>query len=130
MLKKISSDASAATGTVESLAQIPDPSLSEKQLGASLAQLAEQAKKGAYRTTQLPVRQDGTLSEQATESVVKNILGGTVKDTGKSTTRGSAWRTRRAPTTGRPRRRSHWSTAASRSSARRTPTARPSPPRG
>ncbi|MER5972352.1 LytR C-terminal domain-containing protein [Streptomyces sp. NPDC002055] len=81
VLKKMSSDPDAATATVRSLAQIPDPSLTEGQLGASLAQLAEQAKNGAYRTALLPVRPDGTLSEQATDSVVKDVLGGTVKNT-------------------------------------------------
>ncbi|WP_064457136.1 LCP family protein [Streptomyces hygroscopicus] len=84
-LKKLSSDAKDATSTVESLAQIPDPSLSEQQLGASLAKLAEQAKTGAYDTTTLPVQPDGTLSSQATDHVVKDILGGTVKNTDKST---------------------------------------------
>jgi hypothetical protein len=80
-LKKISSDPSGATTTVESLAQIPDPSLSEKELGASLARLAEQAKDGSYDTTMLPVRPDGTLSEESTDRVVKTILGGAVKNT-------------------------------------------------
>ncbi|MGY0061815.1 LytR C-terminal domain-containing protein [Streptomyces sp. LZ34] len=79
-LKKISSDPSGATRTVESLAQIPDPSLSEKELGASLARLAEQAKGGSYGTTMLPVQPDGTLSEQSTDQVVRTILGGAVKN--------------------------------------------------
>ncbi|MFI1848989.1 LytR C-terminal domain-containing protein [Streptomyces sp. NPDC020480] len=82
-LKEISSDASGATRTVESLAQIPDPSLSEQELGASLARLAEQAKSGSYDTTMLPVEPDGSLSEQSTDQVVKNILGGAVKNTDK-----------------------------------------------
>ncbi|MEU5026444.1 LCP family protein [Streptomyces milbemycinicus] len=80
-LKKISSDADGATNTVESLAQIPDPSLSEQALGASLARLAEQAKGGSYDTTMLPVQPDGTLSEESTDKVVKTILGGAVKNT-------------------------------------------------
>ncbi|AQA11826.1 LCP family protein [Streptomyces malaysiensis] len=84
-LKKVSSDAKGATSTVESLAQIPDPSLSEQQLGASLARLAGQAKSGAYDTAMLPVQPDGTLSSQATDHVVKDILGGTVKNTDKNT---------------------------------------------
>ncbi|MBI0297351.1 LCP family protein, partial [Streptomyces sp. PRKS01-29] len=84
-LKKLSSDAKGATSTVESLAQIPDPSLSEQQLGASLAKLAEQAKSGAYDTAMLPVQPDGTLSSQATDHVVKDILGGTVKNGDKNT---------------------------------------------
>ncbi|MFF4478639.1 LCP family protein [Streptomyces sp. NPDC021218] len=84
-LKKVSSDTKGATSTVESLAQIPDPSLSEQQLGASLARLAGQAKSGAYDTAMLPVQSDGTLSSQATDHVVKDILGGTVKNTDKNT---------------------------------------------
>ncbi|MER8155383.1 LCP family protein [Streptomyces sp. NPDC094472] len=84
-LKKVSSDEKGATSTVESLAQIPDPSLSEQQLGASLARLAGQAKSGAYDTAMLPVQSDGTLSSQATDHVVKDILGGTVKNTDKNT---------------------------------------------
>ncbi|MET7761675.1 LCP family protein [Streptomyces sp. NPDC005393] len=84
-LKKVSSDTKGATSTVESLAQIPDPSLSEQQLGASLAKLAGQAKGGKYDTAMLPVQPDGTLSTQATDRVVKDILGGTVKNTDKDT---------------------------------------------
>ncbi|MFI0818070.1 LCP family protein [Streptomyces sp. NPDC021098] len=80
-LKKLSSDTGGATKTVEQLAQIPDPSLSEQQLGASLARLAGQAKGGDYDTMTLPVQGDGTLSSQATDRVVKNVLGGTVKNT-------------------------------------------------
>ncbi|WP_432252205.1 LCP family protein [Streptomyces sp. HNM1019] len=84
-LKKLSSDEKGATSTVESLAQIPDPSLSEQQLGASLAKLAGQAKSGAYDTAMLPVQADGTLSARATDHVVKDILGGTVKNSDKNT---------------------------------------------
>lgn len=80
-LKKISSDTGGATKTVEQLAQIPDPSLSEQQLGASLARLAGQAKGGDYDTMVLPVQGDGTLSARATDRVVKDVLGGTVKNT-------------------------------------------------
>lgn len=79
VLRKLSSDPGAATTTVKTLAQILDPSLKEKDLGASLAKLAEHAKNGDYRTSVLPVQQDGTLTDQATESVVKNVLGGKVK---------------------------------------------------
>ncbi|MFH8979767.1 LCP family protein [Streptomyces varsoviensis] len=81
VLKKVSTDTGSAVNTVESLAQIPDPSLSEQQLGASLAHLAELAKKGSYDTKLLPVQGDGTLSEKTTESVVKDVLGGTVQKT-------------------------------------------------
>lgn len=80
-LKKVSSEASGATATVKSLFQVLDPPLTEAQLGSALAERAELAKSGAYDTTLLPVRQDGTLSEQATEDVVKGVLGGTVKKT-------------------------------------------------
>ncbi|MFJ8583925.1 LCP family protein [Streptomyces sp. NPDC093595] len=78
VLRKMSDDPQAATVTVETLAQILDPSLPEKDLGASLAKLAEHAKGGDYKTALLPVRQDGTLSEEAARSVVKDVLGGSV----------------------------------------------------
>lgn len=79
VLRKLSSDPQAATTTVQSLAQILDPSLEEKDLGAFLAKLADRAKGGDYKTTLLPVRPDGTLSEQAGDTVVKDVLGGAVK---------------------------------------------------
>jgi anionic cell wall polymer biosynthesis LytR-Cps2A-Psr (LCP) family protein len=79
VLRKMSSDPQAATTTVQSLAQILDPSLNDKVLGAFLAKLSDLAKGGDYKTALLPVQQDGTLSEQATDSVVKDVLGGTVK---------------------------------------------------
>ncbi|WP_030970149.1 LCP family protein [Streptomyces sp. NRRL S-1824] len=79
VLRKISDDPKAATVTVQTLAQILDPSLPERDLGASLAKLAEHAKIGDYKTALLPVQPDGTLTDAATESVVKDILGGTVK---------------------------------------------------
>ncbi len=78
VLRKMSEDPEAATVTVETLAQILDPSLPEKDLGASLAKLAGHAKVGDYKTELLPVQEDGTLTAEATESVVKDVLGGTV----------------------------------------------------
>ncbi|MFF4229964.1 LCP family protein [Streptomyces sp. NPDC001820] len=78
ILKKFPDDPGAATVTVETLAQILDPSLRESDLAASLAKLAEHAKGGDYKTALLPVQQDGTLTAQAAESVVKDVLGGTV----------------------------------------------------
>ncbi|MFF3270508.1 LCP family protein [Streptomyces chrestomyceticus] len=85
-LKKVSSDADGATATVKSLLQVLDPPLTEAELGSSLAQRAELAKSGAYGTTLLPVQQDGTLSRQAADGVVKEVLGGTVKKTDPSST--------------------------------------------
>ncbi|MGW1869716.1 LCP family protein [Streptomyces mauvecolor] len=76
VLRKISDDPKAATITVQTLAQILDPSLPESDLGASLARLAEHAKIGAYKTAVLPVQPDGTLSQQASDGVVKDVLGG------------------------------------------------------
>ncbi|MDI9884185.1 LytR C-terminal domain-containing protein [Streptomyces sp. HNM0645] len=78
VLRKMPSDAKAATVTVETLAQILDPSLPEKDLGASLAKLAEHAKGGDYKTAVLPVQDDGRLSQEASDSVVKDVLGGRV----------------------------------------------------
>ncbi|WP_406488795.1 LCP family protein [Streptomyces sp. NBC_01650] len=79
VLRKLSDDPKAATVTVQTLGQILDPSLPEKDLAASLAKLAEHAKVGDYKTAMLPVQDDGSLTDAATESVVKDILGGTVK---------------------------------------------------
>ncbi|GAA2477548.1 LytR C-terminal domain-containing protein [Streptomyces gobitricini] len=78
VLRKMSDDPQSATVTVQTLAQILDPSLPEQDLGASLAKLAGHAKAGDHRTALLPVQEDGTLSQQATSSVVKDILGGSV----------------------------------------------------
>ena len=70
-LKKMSSDSGAATKTVESLGQIPDPSLSEPAAGHLAGQAGPPAKTGDYRTRLLPVQANGTLSTQATDQVVK-----------------------------------------------------------
>jgi len=83
VLRKLSSDAQAATVTVQTLAQILDPSLTDKDLGSFLARLAELAKGGDYKTSLLPVQGDGTLSAQASASVVKTVLGGTAKSPDK-----------------------------------------------
>jgi anionic cell wall polymer biosynthesis LytR-Cps2A-Psr (LCP) family protein len=79
VLRKISSDSGAATTTVQTLAQIIEPPLTDKDLGVFLAKLADHAKGGDYETALLPVRQDGTLSAEASDSVVKDLLGGTAK---------------------------------------------------
>lgn len=78
VLKKLPDDPKSATVIVETLGQILDPSLKEPDLGASLAKLAERAKGGDYRTAVLPVQEDGTLSDKAANSVVKDVLGGSV----------------------------------------------------
>ncbi|MFE4689232.1 LCP family protein [Streptomyces sp. NPDC056749] len=79
VLRKLSEDPKAATVTIETLAQILDPSLPEQDLGASLAKLAGHAKVGDYKTELLPVQSDGTLTDEATASVVRDVLGGKVK---------------------------------------------------
>ncbi|WP_330304527.1 MULTISPECIES: LCP family protein [unclassified Streptomyces] len=79
VLRKLSSDKQAATTTVQTLAQILDPSLTDQDLGAFLAKLADLAKGGDYKTALLPVQQDGTLSDSASNSVIKDVLGGTAK---------------------------------------------------
>ncbi|WP_327315016.1 LCP family protein [Streptomyces sp. NBC_01235] len=83
VLRKVSSDAQGATVTVQTLAQILDPSLTDKDLGAFLAKLADLAKGGDYKTALLPVQTDGTLSAEASANVVKNVLGGTAKSPDK-----------------------------------------------
>ncbi|WP_225837027.1 LCP family protein [Streptomyces sp. NK08204] len=79
VLRKLSSDPAGATVTVQTLAQILDPPLTDKDLGAFLAKLADLAKGGDYKTALLPVQADGTLSASTSDSVVKDILGGTAK---------------------------------------------------
>ncbi|MFF4499819.1 LytR C-terminal domain-containing protein [Streptomyces sp. NPDC001401] len=79
VLRKLSSDPATATTTVQTLAQILDPSLTDKDLGTFLAKLADLAKGGDYKTALLPVQTDGTLNQQASAGVVKDVLGGTAK---------------------------------------------------
>ncbi|MFI9819027.1 LCP family protein [Streptomyces sp. NPDC052013] len=79
VLRKMTSDPDAATTTVQTLGQIIEPPLTDADLGSFLARLSDLAKGGDHRTTLLPVQQDGTLSAQASDSVVKEILGGTAK---------------------------------------------------
>ncbi|WP_282699485.1 LCP family protein [Streptomyces sp. CC219B] len=83
VLRKLSSDAQAATITVQTLQQILDPSMTDKDLGAFLAKLADLAKGGDYKTALLPVQADGTLTAEASDSVVKDVLGGTAKSPDK-----------------------------------------------
>ncbi|MGW1785624.1 LytR C-terminal domain-containing protein [Streptomyces sp. NPDC002143] len=83
VLRKVSSDAQGATVTVQTLAQILDPSLTDKDLGTFLAKLADLAKGGDYKTALLPVQNDGTLGAQASASVVKDVLGGAAKSPDK-----------------------------------------------
>ncbi|MGX1269913.1 LytR C-terminal domain-containing protein [Streptomyces phaeoluteigriseus] len=85
VLRKVSSDPQGATVTVQTLAQILDPSLTDKDLGAFLADLADLAKGGDYTTALLPVQADGTLSAEASASVVKDVLGGTAKSPAQDT---------------------------------------------
>ncbi|MDT0342728.1 LCP family protein [Streptomyces litchfieldiae] len=78
VLAKMPSNESGALRVVEALAQITDPSLTEEELGASLAQLAGYAQDDAYTTTALPVEEDGTLSDETADGLVMDVLGGTV----------------------------------------------------
>ena len=79
VLRQLTSDPTAATTTVQTLAQILDPSLTDKDLGTFLAKLADLAKGGDYKTALLPVQNDGTMTAQASASVVKDVLGGAAK---------------------------------------------------
>ncbi|MFI6933040.1 LytR C-terminal domain-containing protein [Streptomyces sp. NPDC050287] len=83
VLRKLSSDPTAATTTVQTLAQILEPPLTDNVLGTFLAKLADRAKGGDYKTALLPVLNDGTLSAEASASVVKDVLGGTAKSPDK-----------------------------------------------
>jgi anionic cell wall polymer biosynthesis LytR-Cps2A-Psr (LCP) family protein len=83
VLRKLSSDPGAATTTIQTLAQILDPSLTDKDLGTFLAGLSDLAKGGDYRTDLLPVQSDGTLGAQAGAKIVREVLGGTAKSPDK-----------------------------------------------
>ncbi len=76
VLRKVPSDPKAAAVTVESIGQILDPALNAQTLGALLSRLGAHAKVGAYRTDVLAVKADGTLTDDANKSVVKEVLGG------------------------------------------------------
>ncbi|MFG2879767.1 LCP family protein [Streptomyces sp. NPDC048337] len=78
VLRKVPSDPKAAAVTVESMGQILDPALNAQTLGALLSRLGAHAKVGAYRTDVLAVKPDGTLTDEATKNVVKEVLGGSV----------------------------------------------------
>jgi anionic cell wall polymer biosynthesis LytR-Cps2A-Psr (LCP) family protein len=79
VLRKLSSDPQAATTTVQTMGMILDPPLTEKDLGTFLAGLSDRAKGGDFKTALLPVQDGGGLSAEASDSVVKNVLGGTAK---------------------------------------------------
>ncbi|MEV5434753.1 LytR C-terminal domain-containing protein [Streptomyces sp. NPDC052682] len=83
VLRKMTSDPGAATTTIQTLGQIIEPPLTDKDLAGFLARLADLAKGGDYKTALLPVQPDGTLSAQASASVVKDVLGGTAKSPDK-----------------------------------------------
>ncbi|GGR95714.1 membrane protein [Streptomyces nojiriensis] len=76
VLRKVPSDPKAAAVTVESIGQILDPALNAQTLGALLSRLGAHAKVGAYRTDVLAVKADGTLTDDANKTVVKEVLGG------------------------------------------------------
>ncbi|MET8895995.1 LytR C-terminal domain-containing protein [Streptomyces albogriseolus] len=79
VLRKMTSDPDAATVTVQTLGQIIEPPLTDADLGAFLAGLSDLAKGGDHRTALLPVEEDGTLTAEASDSVVEDVLGGTAK---------------------------------------------------
>ncbi|MFD7783002.1 LCP family protein [Streptomyces nojiriensis] len=76
VLRKVPSDPKAAAVTVESIGQILDPALNSQTLGALLSRLGAHAKVGEYRTDLLAVKADGTLTDDANKTVVKEVLGG------------------------------------------------------
>ncbi|WP_129840441.1 LCP family protein [Streptomyces sp. RFCAC02] len=80
VLDTMPTDEESATGIVRNLQQIVDPSLSEEELGASLAALAAYAQDDAYTTTVLPAEEDGTISDETAEGLVADVLDGTVSN--------------------------------------------------
>ncbi|MEV5516915.1 LCP family protein [Streptomyces flaveolus] len=83
VLRKMSSDPQAATTTVQTLGLVLDPPLTESDLGSFLAGLSELAKGGDFKTALLPVGNDGRLSAETGDGVVKDVLGGTAKSPDK-----------------------------------------------
>ncbi|GGW40877.1 LCP family protein [Streptomyces griseoloalbus] len=83
VLRKMTSDPGAATTTIQTLGQIIEPPLTDKDLGSFLARLSDLAKGGDHKTALLPVRDDGTLTAEASDSVVEDVLGGTAKSPDK-----------------------------------------------
>ncbi|MFB6552313.1 LytR C-terminal domain-containing protein [Streptomyces sp. NPDC056405] len=83
VLRKLSSDPAGTTTTVQTLGLILDPPLTEKDLGTFLAGLSDRAKGGDFKTALLPVQDDGRLSAEAGDSMVKEVLGGTAKSPDK-----------------------------------------------
>ncbi|MGC9497020.1 LCP family protein [Streptomyces sp. WG7] len=83
VLRKLSSDPTAATTTIQTLGLILDPPLTEKDLGSFLAGLSDLAKGGDFETALLPVQDDGRLSAEAGDGIVKDVLGGTAKSPDK-----------------------------------------------
>ncbi|WP_146057221.1 LCP family protein, partial [Streptomyces sp. SM14] len=80
VLGKMPTSEESSRQVVENLAQIADPSLSEGELGASLAQLAVMAQDGSHTSIVLPVEEDGTVSDETADSVVMAVLGGAVSN--------------------------------------------------
>ncbi|MEU9349840.1 LytR C-terminal domain-containing protein [Streptomyces griseoloalbus] len=83
VLRKMTSDPDAATTTIQTLGQIIEPPLTDKDLGSFLARLSDLAKGGDHKTALLPVQDDGTLTAQASDSVVEDVLGGTAQSPDK-----------------------------------------------
>lgn len=89
VLAQMPTGTDSATEVVRALAQVPDPSLSEEELGASLATLAGYQQATSYETTLLPVQDDGSLSDETADGVVKDVLGGTVENSDSDSDSGS-----------------------------------------
>ncbi|GAA3866008.1 LCP family protein [Streptomyces sedi] len=80
VLDKLPATDSQAVTAMENLRQIHDPSLSEQELGVSLATLAGYAQSGEYTTAPLPVEDDGTISDETADGLVHDVLGGSVSN--------------------------------------------------
>ncbi|SOD64529.1 transcriptional attenuator, LytR family [Streptomyces zhaozhouensis] len=80
VLDKLPATDSGAVTAMENLRQIHDPSLSEQELGVSLATLAGYAQSGDYTTAPLPVEDDGTVSDETADGLVHEVLGGSVSN--------------------------------------------------
>ncbi|WP_059013396.1 LCP family protein [Streptomyces specialis] len=80
VLEKMPDSESAAVRIVENLFMTADPSLTEQELGATLARLAGYARAGDYATEPLPVEEGGTIGDETAEGLLADVLGGTADD--------------------------------------------------
>ncbi|MEY9871382.1 hypothetical protein ABH931_000847 [Streptacidiphilus sp. MAP12-33] len=84
LIAAMPTDATQAASRITQMGAVPDPSLSDAQLGALLAKLSGDARGGQYSTETLPVLGNGTLGSGA-GAMVSGLLAGKVSNEGGQT---------------------------------------------